>query len=59
MSSFQLYGINTPSRMGGEKLGYQGRKRQKPPTAFFCVISVDLCWICVVHSVGFLTIYTY
>ncbi|NAW49883.1 IS5/IS1182 family transposase, partial [Elizabethkingia argentiflava] len=27
MSSVQLDGSHTPSRMGGEKLGYQGRKK--------------------------------
>ncbi|NAW49861.1 hypothetical protein GNY06_00025, partial [Elizabethkingia argentiflava] len=58
MSSVQLDGSHTPSRMGGEKLGYQGRKRQKPPTAFFCEKTRDKCWHWEVQKVAIITIYT-
>ncbi|NAW49902.1 IS5/IS1182 family transposase, partial [Elizabethkingia argentiflava] len=35
MSSLQLDGSHTPSRMGGEKLGYQGRKKAKTTNSIF------------------------
>ncbi|NAW51598.1 hypothetical protein GNY06_09465, partial [Elizabethkingia argentiflava] len=58
MSSVQFDVSHTQSRMVGEKLGYQGIKRQKPPTAFFCVITRDKCCQWEVQKVAIITIYT-
>ncbi|NAW51527.1 IS5/IS1182 family transposase, partial [Elizabethkingia argentiflava] len=35
MSNVQLDGSHTPSRMGGEKLGYQARKKAKTTNSIF------------------------
>ncbi|NAW49930.1 hypothetical protein GNY06_00465 [Elizabethkingia argentiflava] len=58
MSSVQLDGSHTPSRMGGEKLGYQGRKKAKTTNSIFLWITGDKCWQWEVQKVGIITIDT-
>ena len=43
MSSVQLDGSHTRVRLGGESIGYQGRKSQKQVILFFCVIIKGKC----------------
>jgi transposase len=46
LSSVELDGSHTPTKNGGDAVGYQGRKACNPTNALFCLIARVLCWSC-------------